>query len=66
MMELTLRDRDRIFNLGYFTWVEQQGISLADFEARRHQHFWRGLRSHVAKWDAGIAVMNQRVREVTA
>ena len=66
MMELTLRDRDRIFNLGYFTWVEQQGISLADFEARRHQHFWRGLRGHVAKWDAGILAMNQRVRGVTA
>ena len=28
-------DRNRIFNLGYFTWVEQQGVSLDDFEARR-------------------------------
>jgi cysteine synthase A len=33
--ELTPIDRDRIFNLGYFTWVEQQGVPLAEFEARR-------------------------------
>ncbi len=59
MAELTLRDRDRIFNLGYFTWVEQQGVSLADFEARRSQRFWRGLRSNLPKWDAAIAAMNQ-------
>ncbi|MBL8634256.1 MAG: pyridoxal-phosphate dependent enzyme [Myxococcales bacterium] len=66
MLELTLRDRDRIFNLGYFTWVEQQGIPLADFEARRHQRFWRDLRGHVAQWDAAIATMNQRILEVSA
>lgn len=30
---LRREDRDRIFNLGYFTWVEQQGVPLADFEA---------------------------------
>ena len=24
--------RDRIFNLGYYTWVEQQGISIEDFD----------------------------------
>ena len=28
-------DRERIFNLGYFTWVEQQGVSIEEFEARR-------------------------------
>ena len=33
-------DRERIFNLGYYTWVEQQGISLDDFEARRDPAFW--------------------------
>ena len=35
-------DRDRIFNLGYFTWVEQQGVSFEEFEARRRQAFWTG------------------------
>ena len=31
LIETTLEDRQRIFNLGYFTWVEQQGVSIADF-----------------------------------
>lgn len=33
--ELTCQGRDRIFNLEYYTWVEQQGVSLEDFTARR-------------------------------
>ena len=32
MLELTHGERTRIFNLGYYTWVEQQGVSLDDFE----------------------------------
>ena len=35
LLELSRVDRDRIFNLGYFTWVEQQGVPLEEFEARR-------------------------------
>ena len=42
---------DRIFNLGYFTWVEQRGVELADFEARRDQGFWRGLHAWLPAWD---------------
>ena len=26
-LELNQNDKERIFNLGYYTWVEQQGIS---------------------------------------
>ena len=44
LIELGHIDRERIFNLGYFTWVEQQGVSLADFDRRRDQSFWQGLR----------------------
>jgi hypothetical protein len=40
MLELSQRDKERIFNLGYYTWVEQQGIDLSHFEARRNQDFW--------------------------
>ena len=40
MLELSQRDKERIFNLGYYTWVEQQGIDLSHFEARRYQGFW--------------------------
>ncbi len=56
--ELDQVERDRIFNLGYFTWVEQQGVELDDFEARRDQQFWSGLRPLVGKWDAMIEEFN--------
>lgn len=59
LLELGRRDRDRIFNLGYFTWVEQQGVPLEDFEARRSQEFWRGLRELVPAWDARIDAFNR-------
>jgi cysteine synthase len=53
-------ERNRIFNLGYFTWVEQRGVALADFEARRDQAFWRGLHSLLPAWDGLIAEFNHR------
>ena len=61
MIDCTERDKNRIFNLGYYTWVEQQGTPLSVFEARRSQSFWRNLRSHVPTWDALITEFNARV-----
>ena len=61
LLELTLRERERIFNLGYYTWVEQQGVSVQAFEERRHQRFWDGLVDHVPVWDALIDAFNRRV-----
>ena len=61
MIDCTERDRNRIFNLGYYTWVEQQGTPLSVFEARRSQSFWQNLRSHVPTWDAMITEFNARV-----
>ncbi|MFM8267954.1 MAG: pyridoxal-5'-phosphate-dependent protein subunit beta [Ilumatobacteraceae bacterium] len=61
-IELTERDRTRIFNLGYYTWVEQQGTPFELFEERRHQGFWEGLRHYVPRWDDMIAEFNARVR----
>ena len=58
-LELNLRDRERIFNLGYYTWVEQQGISLEDFDIRRDSAFWDGLMDMVAVWDSMIDDFNQ-------
>ena len=65
MRELTHEERLRLFNLGYFTWVEQQGISLEDFVARRKPQFWAGIRAQVAEWDEAIDEFNARtgVRE---
>ncbi len=52
--------RRRIFNLAYYTWVEQQGIPFADFEARRDLGWWRSLRPLVHRWDEMIGEFNQR------
>jgi len=60
VLELGERDRARIFNLGYYTWVEQQGVSIGEFVARRDQAFWRGLRDLLPAWDALIAEFNAR------
>ncbi|MGQ0720527.1 MAG: pyridoxal-phosphate dependent enzyme [Candidatus Eiseniibacteriota bacterium] len=59
-LECTRGDRLRIFHLGYFTWVEQQGVSLAEFDARKSPAFWTGLRELVPAWDAMIAELNAR------
>ena len=59
MLDATHRERERIFNLGYFTWVEQQGITLADFDRRKSQEFWRGLQDLVPQWDEMITAFNR-------
>ncbi len=60
-IDCTERDRNRIFNLGYYTWVEQQGTPFELFEARRDQSFWRGLRRYLPVWDELITDFNARV-----
>jgi cysteine synthase len=60
LLELTPAERERVFNLGYFTWVEQQGTPFDAFVARRDQAFWRDLRSSIARWDEAIQEMNAR------
>jgi cysteine synthase len=59
VLEAGQRERERIFNLGYFTWVEQQGIALADFDKRKSQAFWRGLQALVPQWDEMIEAFNR-------
>jgi hypothetical protein len=51
VIELTEMSRRAIFNLGYYTWVEQQGVWVADFEARRSQLFWRNIQESLHEWD---------------
>ena len=59
LIELSLVDRTRIFNLGHYTWVEQQGVSIGDFTARRDQGFWRGLQQLLPASDEMIAEFNR-------
>jgi cysteine synthase len=59
-LELGRVERERIFNLGYFTWVEQQGVSLEEFEARRDPVFWARIAEVVPAWDDLIDDFNAR------
>jgi hypothetical protein len=59
MQELGRFERERVFNLAYYTWVEQQGTSLDDFERRRDQSFWDGLLNYVPIWDGMIDRFNK-------
>jgi cysteine synthase len=60
-LELDARGRERVFNLGYYTWVEQQGVTIEEFTARRAQAFWAGLQANLGAWDALIDEFNGRV-----
>lgn len=60
LRELTLEERQRIFNLGYYTWVEQQGVSVEEFETRRDPAFWARMRELGGTWDAFIDEFNAR------
>jgi cysteine synthase len=60
LRELTSKERERIFNLGYYTWVEQQGVSIEDFVARRDPAFWEDIQGRTATWDQAIEEFNAR------
>lgn len=62
VLDLTDSDRRRIFNLGYFTWVEQQGVGFDAFVERREQGFWREIRTILPVWDELIEAFNARTR----
>ena len=62
MIETNRQDRQRMFNLGYYTWVEQQGVSVADFDARRDQEFCDGLMDIVPTWDGMIEQFNAAMK----
>jgi len=58
IQELDEVGKNRIFNLGYYTWVEQQGVSIEDFDTRRSQEFWNELHKMTPKWDEMISEFN--------
>ena len=66
LLELSRADRERIFNLGYFTWVEQQGVPVEEFRARMRQGFWRELRELIPLWDEMIEEFNGRTGSIGA
>eukprot|EP00928_Gymnodinium_smaydae_P058755 TRINITY_DN4195_c0_g2_i1.p1 TRINITY_DN4195_c0_g2~~TRINITY_DN4195_c0_g2_i1.p1 ORF type:complete len:548 (-),score=84.62 TRINITY_DN4195_c0_g2_i1:232-1875(-) len=60
MLEMGEIEKRRVFNLGYYTWVEQQNITVEEFRQRREQDFWRKIRAQLPQWDALIQDFNSR------
>ncbi len=57
-LELNQKDKERIFNLGYYTWVEQQGVDINDFEKRRDQDFWNNHYNYMLSLDNQVKEFN--------
>ncbi len=57
-LELNQREKERIFNLGYYTWVEQQGVDINDFEKRKNQNFWNDQYKYMLSLDKKIDQFN--------
>ncbi|MCF7823002.1 MAG: pyridoxal-phosphate dependent enzyme [Candidatus Marinimicrobia bacterium] len=59
VMELSYRDKKRMHNLKYFTWVEQQGKTVEELDAQWYDDsYWSSRFSLVDDWDAKIEAFN--------
>ncbi len=62
LQELTYRDRRRIHNLKYYTWIEQQGKELEDLERLWYDpDLWPTIFAQPERWDELIEEFNDRV-----
>jgi cysteine synthase len=60
--ELSYRDRKRIHNLKYYTWVEQQGKTYDEIQAQWYDHdYWTGIQALVDPIDSLIDDFNALV-----
>ncbi len=55
--EGTRLNRDRWHNLKYFTWVEQQGKSVAELEDQRDPEYWLARQAEVGEVDGRMAAV---------
>ncbi len=62
VQELSYYDRQRIHNLKYFTWVEQQGKSYEEIQAQWYEpEYWTGIQPQTDQIDELIDAFNDRV-----
>ena len=62
LLELTDRQRRRIHNLKYFTWVEQQGKTVEELDRQWDDPaYWTDVQGQVGEIDELIEEFNQRV-----
>jgi len=61
-IELGYRDRKRVHNLKYYTWVEQQGKTYEEIQAQWDEEYWRSLfEDEVEQFDKLIKEFNAEV-----
>jgi hypothetical protein len=61
MLELSYYDKKRMHNLKYFTWVEQQGKTVAELDAQWYEDdYWKRQYAMVAEWDEKITAFNEQ------
>ena len=58
MLELAHNERSRIFNLGYYTWVEQQGVPSRLSNGGAPKGSGRELQHAAPAWDMLIDEFN--------
>lgn len=62
-LELTYRDKRRVHNLKYFTWVEQQGKTYKEILDQWYDAtYWTEIQAQVEEVDALIEAFNEKVR----
>ena len=61
VQELSYRDRQRVHNLKYYTWVEQQGRTYEELQAQWYDdNYWQSIHGHVDEIDTLINAFNER------
>ncbi|NQV16061.1 pyridoxal-phosphate dependent enzyme [bacterium] len=59
VLELTYRDKKRMHNLKYFTWIEQQGKTVEELDAQWYDdNYWSSKFALADDWDEKIEAFN--------
>jgi cysteine synthase len=59
IQEGDVHNRNRWHNLKYYTWVEQQGKSVAELDAQKNPDWWRAHQEMVAEIDRRITSLRR-------
>jgi hypothetical protein len=61
LQELTYVDRQRVHNLKYYTWVEQQGKTYEEIQVQWYDpDYWSSFQEHIEEMDALIDEFNTK------
>jgi cysteine synthase len=62
MLELTYREKKRIHNMKYFTWIEQWGKEVKELDRQWYDDsYWKEKYRSFKKWDTLISKFNEHV-----